>query len=196
VTTNESAPGRCCNSAEGKEPIHHLKGSSMEDPILYATCAVLHLLADIAATPQEILDNSDFVLGSALSPTELVHLDPAIDYRRVPLIDIHNIDEVRERILDERATTEVLNSVPAPAGLDDHDPYTRNGYRTWSRPFETHSSAQVYLTVADEVTKTGVERSAPFLEIYCEGEFQADQVHALIDALTDALRGLSAMGEF
>ncbi|WML61906.1 hypothetical protein [Rhodococcus sp. AH-ZY2] len=68
------------------------------------------LLADIGATVDEILDNSGYTLGEAMHAAALVGLDPEMDYRKVPLIPATAVDEIRRRILTERAELAALDA--------------------------------------------------------------------------------------
>ncbi|WP_395704751.1 hypothetical protein [Rhodococcus ruber] len=62
-----------------------------------------HVLAPIGATAEEILDNSGYTLGEAMVAAGRAGMDPEMDYRKVPLIAADAVDEIRSRILAERA---------------------------------------------------------------------------------------------
>lgn len=118
MSAKKNAPGRCRHSAEGIETVHHLRGSSVSDHIRLPLLTVLALLADIAATIEEILDNCGYTLTAAMHAAALAGLDPE-DYRKVPLIEAGAVAEIRRRILTERAELTHIESTPA----DEPIPY-------------------------------------------------------------------------
>ncbi|WFS11849.1 hypothetical protein [Rhodococcus aetherivorans] len=75
----------------------------MSDRNLLTLLAISDRLADIGATIEEILDNSGYTLGEAMAVAARVGMDPEMDYRKIPLIPASALDEIRRRILTERA---------------------------------------------------------------------------------------------
>lgn len=93
-------------------PNHHERTDI--DMTVHAKLSVNQLkdaLASIGATVEEILDNSGYTLGEAMVAADRAGMDPEMDYRKVPLIAADAVDEIRSRILTERAEM---------AGIDPH----------------------------------------------------------------------------
>lgn len=85
-------------------PNHHERTDI--DMTVHAKLSVNQLedaLASIGATAEEILDNSGYTLGEAMVAAGRAGMDPEMDYRKVPLIAADAVDEIRRRILAERA---------------------------------------------------------------------------------------------
>lgn len=79
--------------------------------VLLSLLAIVAVLADIAATIEEILDNSGYTLGCAMNAALLAGLDPEMDYRKVPLIPADAVPRIRRRILGERAELAAMDDV-------------------------------------------------------------------------------------
>lgn len=173
MPTQKNAPGAAGTATEGKETTHHQEGCFMSDRNLLALLAVSEHLGDIGATIEEILDNSGYTLGEAMAAAARAGMDPEMDYRKIPLIPANAVDEIRRRILTERAEMAGID-----ADLESPDDAPINLTPTpkgWAAPLnqlktKARESKKAVLVTETDWEGRGARPPLPYMTEFCPGD--------------------------